>query len=171
MNYPILGGEYCTNVPLDNLNRELRVGYTGYGKKKMEWTHTSDKWLGNLTLVVSHFWWTMLLIITWTSPCLQLTWTLPKTWRFWWYIWRFPNMGDPPNEWFMKENPIKNGWFESTHVLGNHHFGQGNGVSHDWLLLPLIIPWASQELRLLQKRCYTLCARLAEYDVKICSWW
>lgn len=59
MNYPILGGEYCTNVPLDNLNRELRVGYTGYGKKKNgvdphKWQMTGKSYIGCIPFLMDH---------------------------------------------------------------------------------------------------------------------
>ena len=39
-------------------------------------------------------------------------------------------MWDPQNEWFIMENPIKNGWFKGTPDLGNLHFDGEEMIRH-----------------------------------------
>ena len=36
-------------------------------------------------------------------------------------IWGFPKMGVSPNGWYIRENPLKLGWFRGTPISGNPH--------------------------------------------------
>ena len=44
--------------------------------------------------------------------------------------WVFPKIGIPQNGWFIKQKPIKNGWFGGTIIFGNIH-----------IELPTLIIW------------------------------
>ena len=44
-------------------------------------------------------------------------------------LWGFPQMGVPPNGWFIMDNPSINGWFGGSPVSGNLHLTSSMGFS------------------------------------------
>ena len=69
---------------------------------------------------------------TFTIQIIEVSVNIPVSWMLWDgdfplpcsfgdYIWMFPKIVVPQNEWFILKNLIKNGWFGGTIIFGNIH--------------------------------------------------